>query len=98
MLVAEEMGRLVAPGPLLPVNVVADAVAASGTAEQQAEVLARPGRRASTIATWAFAEPGGEWDAAGVALHRQPDGATAACSTGTKSVVEAAGQADVAAS
>ena len=32
VLVAEEMGRLVAPGPLLPVNVVADTLARSGTA------------------------------------------------------------------
>ena len=39
VLVAEEMGRLVAPGPLVPVNVVAGALARSGTAEQRAEVL-----------------------------------------------------------
>ncbi len=40
VLVAEEMGRLVAPGPLLPVNVVADTIARCGTAEQQAAELA----------------------------------------------------------
>ena len=31
VLVAEEMGRLVSPGPLLPTNVVASALATSGT-------------------------------------------------------------------
>src|SRR5258706_13308746 len=40
VIVAEEMGRLVAPGPFLPVNVVAAAGAASGSAEQQAGVVA----------------------------------------------------------
>ena len=40
VLVAEEMGRLVAPGPLLPVNVVAETVARSGTPEQQVAELA----------------------------------------------------------
>jgi len=39
VLVAEEMGRLVAPGPLVPVNVVASALARSGSAKQKAEVL-----------------------------------------------------------
>ncbi len=67
VLVAEEMGRLVAPGPLLPVNVVAEAVARSGTPEQQAAELA-PLVDGTRIATWAFAEPAGVWDATGVAL------------------------------
>jgi alkylation response protein AidB-like acyl-CoA dehydrogenase len=39
VLVAEELGRHVAPGPLAPVNVVAEAVARAGTAEQQEAVL-----------------------------------------------------------
>src|SRR5215471_1712260 len=39
VLVAEEMGRLVSPGPLVPVNVVADAVSRRGTAEQRGDVL-----------------------------------------------------------
>ena len=58
VLVAEEMGRLVAPGPLLPVNVVADTIARSGTPAQQTAELAGlvDGTR---IATWAFAEPAG---------------------------------------
>ncbi|MFN8019346.1 MAG: acyl-CoA dehydrogenase family protein [Acidimicrobiales bacterium] len=41
VLVAEEMGRVVAPGPLVPVNVVADAVARLGNQAQRAAVLPR---------------------------------------------------------
>src|SRR6516162_7114602 len=36
--VAEEMGRRVAPGPLLPVNVVVDALARSGQPDLVAEI------------------------------------------------------------
>jgi alkylation response protein AidB-like acyl-CoA dehydrogenase len=51
VLVAEEMGRLVAPGPLVPVNVVATALARSGSAEQKAAVL--PGLLSGeAVATW----------------------------------------------
>ena len=39
VLVAEEMGRVVAPGPLGPVNVVADALARGGSPAQKADVL-----------------------------------------------------------
>jgi alkylation response protein AidB-like acyl-CoA dehydrogenase len=39
VLVAEEMGRRVSPGPLVPVNVVASGVARAGTAAQKAAVL-----------------------------------------------------------
>jgi alkylation response protein AidB-like acyl-CoA dehydrogenase len=39
VLVAEEMGRLVSPGPLVPVNVVASALAEAGTSAQRAAVL-----------------------------------------------------------
>jgi alkylation response protein AidB-like acyl-CoA dehydrogenase len=56
VLVAEEMGRRVAPGPLGPVNVVASALAAHGTAEQKAAVL--PGLLAGTaIAAWTGVDP-----------------------------------------
>ncbi len=39
VLVAEELGRHLAPGPLGPVNVVAGAIARAGTAEQRETVL-----------------------------------------------------------
>ncbi|HEX6238762.1 MAG TPA: acyl-CoA dehydrogenase family protein [Acidimicrobiales bacterium] len=56
VLVAEEMGRRVSPGPLGPVNVVAAALARSGSAEQRAEVL--PGLlTGETVAAWCGAQP-----------------------------------------
>ena len=80
VLVAEEMGRLVAPGPLLPVNVVADALARCGQRRAAGGGARRAGRRRRRIATWAFAEPAGAWDAAGVALIGARRTATAGCS------------------
>jgi alkylation response protein AidB-like acyl-CoA dehydrogenase len=51
VLVAEEMGRCVSPGPLVPVNVVAAAIAAGGTPAQKEEVL--PGLLdGSEVAAW----------------------------------------------
>lgn len=51
VLVAEEMGRLVAPGPLVPVSVVAAALARSGGPEQRGAVL--PGLLAGeTVGAW----------------------------------------------
>lgn len=51
VLVAEEMGRLVAPGPLVPVNVVAAALSAGAGPELKEKVL--PGLLSGeTVATW----------------------------------------------
>jgi alkylation response protein AidB-like acyl-CoA dehydrogenase len=92
VLVAEEMGRLVAPGPLLPVNVVADAVARVGTAQQRDDLL--PALVAGeTIATWAFDEGAGTWAAAGVHLMASPSGVGWVL-RGTKSFVQDAAVAD----
>ena len=44
VLVAEEMGRLVSPGPLVPTNVVAAALARSGPADAAPAAAARPDR------------------------------------------------------
>ncbi len=92
VLVAEEMGRLVSPGPLLPANVVASAIAASGSDAQRAELL--PGIVAGEhVAAWCFAEPGARWDAARVALTAEPRGDGFVLS-GAKAPVEAGAQAD----
>ena len=92
VIVAEEMGRLVSPGPFLPVNVVAAALGAEGSESQQAAVL--PGLLAGdSIATWAFAEPGGAWNGAGIDTTATIDGDTVVL-RGTKAYVEAAGVAD----
>lgn len=56
VLVAEEMGRLVSPGPLVPTNVVAGAVAESGSVEQCASLL--PGIiSGEVVAAWCGSEP-----------------------------------------
>jgi alkylation response protein AidB-like acyl-CoA dehydrogenase len=56
VLVAEEMGHLVAPGPLVPVNVVAETLGRHGSDEQCAGVL--PGLLdGSAVAAWCGPEP-----------------------------------------
>lgn len=58
VLVAEEMGRTVAPGPLVPTNVVAETVSRHGTDDQRAAVL--PGLLdGSAIAAWCGPAPVG---------------------------------------
>jgi alkylation response protein AidB-like acyl-CoA dehydrogenase len=92
VIVAEEMGRLVSPGPLLATNVVAAAVAARGTSEQREALL--PGIvSGDVVATWAFCEPGGRWHPDDVRLEACPRG-DAFVLQGAKSHVEAAGEAD----
>jgi alkylation response protein AidB-like acyl-CoA dehydrogenase len=56
VLVAEEMGKVVAPGPLVPVNVVAHAVSQAGSSEQRAAVL--PGLLSGDeVAAWTGPTP-----------------------------------------
>ena len=56
VLVAEELGRCVGPGPLVPVNVVASAVAAGGSTHQKAAVL--PGLLSGeAVAAWTGPTP-----------------------------------------
>jgi alkylation response protein AidB-like acyl-CoA dehydrogenase len=91
-IVAEEFGRMVSPGPLHPANVVAGALAASGTPEQQAEVL--PGIvSGDLVATWCFTEPGRGWRPSDVELAARPSG-DGFVLAGTKAMVEAAGEAE----
>jgi len=93
VIVAEEMGRMVAPGPFLAVNVVAAALAWSGSDAQQADVL--PSLVAGdTIASWALAEPGGRWTPAMLTTTAEIEGDTVVL-TGEKRYVEAAAVADV---
>ena len=66
VLVAEELGRHVAPGPLAPVNIVAAAIARTGTPEQQEAVLPSL-LDGSAVAAWCGHSPveataeGGGW-------------------------------------
>jgi alkylation response protein AidB-like acyl-CoA dehydrogenase len=82
VLVAEEMGRVVAPGPLGPVNVVASVLARVGSGAQKAEVL--PGLLSGErVASWCGASPvTGRSDGDGLVL------------SGACSPVEAGAQAD----
>jgi alkylation response protein AidB-like acyl-CoA dehydrogenase len=55
-LVAYEFGRLTTPGPLVPSNVIASALARSGSADQKAKLL--PGiLTGESVAAWCLAEP-----------------------------------------
>jgi alkylation response protein AidB-like acyl-CoA dehydrogenase len=91
-LVAHAFGVHVAPGPLLPCNVVAAALSRSGSAQQQSEVL--PALIAGEqIATWADTELPPHDRLGTVNLHAEPDGESYVL-TGVKSPVEAGAQAD----
>ena len=58
-IVAEELGRGVGPGPLLPTNVVAETIAASGSPDQQAGLAGVIA--GDVVLAWCFQEPGGDW-------------------------------------
>lgn len=61
VIVAEEMGKAMQPGPFLPHNVVVFALAEYGSEQQQSEVL--PALMAGeAIASWALATPEGNWE------------------------------------
>jgi alkylation response protein AidB-like acyl-CoA dehydrogenase len=92
VIVAEEMGRMVAPGPFLPVSVVAAALLWEGTATQRADLLPALAS-GDSIASWALAEPGDVWDPASFMTRAVLDGDIMVL-TGTKAYVEAATTSD----
>ncbi|MFM7737399.1 MAG: acyl-CoA dehydrogenase family protein [Alphaproteobacteria bacterium] len=74
IVVLEEMGRVVLPGPFLSTAVFAGlAIAESGSAEQKKKWLPRIAS-GDLVATLALIEPSGRWDADGVAATATPDG------------------------
>jgi alkylation response protein AidB-like acyl-CoA dehydrogenase len=89
-IVAEELGRRIQPGPFLPMNVVAFALASSGSEEQQATVLPAIAS-GEGIATWALADPAGYWDNRGLTAMPTRNGF---CLSGTKGYVQDAKAAD----
>jgi alkylation response protein AidB-like acyl-CoA dehydrogenase len=89
-IVAEEMGRLCSPGPLLPVNVVAQTVSASGTPAQKSAYLGSL-IDGSLVATWAFNEHGMRWDPSRISTTARRDG-DGWIIDGRKVAVEAASQ------
>ena len=91
-IIAEEMGRLVAPGPLVPVSVVADAVGALGDDRQRADVLGGI-LSGDLIAAWAYDEVGMRSDARAIATTATATDAGYVLD-GEKTPVEAGAQAD----
>jgi alkylation response protein AidB-like acyl-CoA dehydrogenase len=90
-LVADAFGRHAAPGPLVPCNVVAAALARAGSDEHQAELL--PGIVAGeTVAAWVAGPPAAGGVRAGVTATADRDGFVL---SGAETTVEAAAQADV---
>ena len=99
-IIAEQFGALAAPGPFLPVNVVAAALAeATTTTTAQAAHAAHAGLlkrllAGESIGAWACCPPGGAWDPSAVAVQAVPDGGGYRL-TGAHEGVEAATDADV---
>jgi alkylation response protein AidB-like acyl-CoA dehydrogenase len=91
VIVAEEIGRMVTPGPFLPVNVVAAALSRSADGAHD-EVLGAL-LSGEVVAAWALAEHGNRWDASGVAATADIDGDEVVLS-GMKRFVEAADVAE----
>src|SRR4051794_41476613 len=75
-LVAEEMGRVLAPEPFVETVVLAGGlVSAVGTSGQRSEVL--PGvAEGSTVLAFAHAEPGARWTPSASAVSATQDGGT----------------------
>ena len=85
-IVLEEMGRALLCAPYFSTVVLAaNAIMNAGTEDQQSALL--PGiASGETIATLAFTEPNGKWDASGITLEASGPGDTATL-TGTKMFV-----------
>jgi alkylation response protein AidB-like acyl-CoA dehydrogenase len=85
-IVLEEMGRALLCAPYFSTVVLAaDAILNAGTDDQKKALL--PGiASGETIATLAFTEPNGKWDASGITLEASGSGDTATL-TGTKMFV-----------
>jgi alkylation response protein AidB-like acyl-CoA dehydrogenase len=70
-MIAEELGRMLQPGPVLATNVVASALAELGSPEQCDRYLPSIAS-GELVGTWAFAEPDRDWSAASVTLAATP--------------------------
>jgi alkylation response protein AidB-like acyl-CoA dehydrogenase len=91
-LIAEEMGAMVSPGPLIATNVVAQTVSRDGSEELASHVL--PGLvSGESVAAWCVAEPGQSVTPDGMTLRARRDGAVFVLD-GVKRPVDSGGQAD----
>jgi alkylation response protein AidB-like acyl-CoA dehydrogenase len=92
-IIAEQFGRLAAPGPFLVVNVVAAALAEATNAGEHAALIRRL-LAGEAIGTWACCAPGRGWDPVAGAVEAAPDGDGYRLA-GVHERVEAAADADV---
>lgn len=90
-LVAEEFGRHASPGPLVPTNVVAAALARAGSDAQRAELLPQI-LGGELVTAWVVGAPDGTATRTGVHARAENDDFVL---TGGEAVVEAAAQADL---
>jgi alkylation response protein AidB-like acyl-CoA dehydrogenase len=91
-LVAEEMGAMVSPGPLLATNVVAQTLSREASEELASRVLPEL-LSGQSVAAWCVAEPGRDITADGMTMRAHRDGADFILD-GVKGPVEVGGQAD----
>ena len=92
-LVAEEMGRRVSPGPLLPTNVVAAALSEYGSEAQKARHLPKI-LSGEAVATWCLAEVGSSGLPESITLEATP-GDDGFVLSGRKGAAQAAGESDL---
>jgi alkylation response protein AidB-like acyl-CoA dehydrogenase len=91
-LIAEEMGAMVSPGPLIATNVVAQTLSQDASEELASHVL--PGLLSGeSVAAWCVAEPGREITPDGMTLRARREGAEFVLD-GVKRPVDTGGQAD----
>jgi alkylation response protein AidB-like acyl-CoA dehydrogenase len=91
-IVAEEMGRLVSPGPLIGANVVAAALGEAANAGDHADVISAL-MAGEAVASWAVYEPTRGWSPLTPTVQASADGSGYVLS-GVKDRVEAGDQAD----
>ena len=91
-IVAEEMGRLVSPGPLLGTNLVAAALSEAANAADHAEVISAL-MAGEAVASWAVYEPQRGWSPLTPAVQATRDGSGYVLS-GVKDRVDCGDQAD----
>ncbi len=91
-IVAEEMGRLVSPGPLLGANLVAAALSEAANAGDHGEVIAAL-VAGEAVASWAVYEPRGGWSPLTPTVQAAADGSGHVLS-GVKDRVDCGDQAD----
>ena len=74
-IVMEEMGRALVCAPYFASTVLATTAILNAASEAEKDVLLPPIVAGETVATLAFTEPNGQWDAEGIETTATPDGA-----------------------